>query len=403
MNESRGRISCLLRGLAAGGLAAMASLAMAQEVPPPPAFPAPPPDFPAATEQVQAPPPPPEFLPPPPAAPVQAPPPPFGDPSFQAAAPSGQSPRQTLKRLFAGTLATVAQTTGTTLLVGLTQVITGGLTDWFSRKLKVQPGTVPGMVPDAQAFPPAPAFPPPPPGTPAPPPEFLPPPPVFADSQQVAPPEFANAPPPPQFFDAQTGAVTAPDPAFAAALAAPADSTAVFAGLAYEVHAVGPNGATMPVNPATHEFRTGDRFVVFYRPTLPGQMDVINVNPAGQRTQIDRVDLAAGQLAQLGPYEFAALTGDEQLKLVLSPCQTPALMAATRDIINVSAAPVSTPEFSLAGCSPVTRSIRDVQTRDIRKVAVEGTTGFALDPVSAAEFSSGQVTPREVTISFRHR
>jgi hypothetical protein len=44
-----------------------------------------------------------------------------------------------------------------------------------------------------------------------------------------------------------------------------------------------------------------------------------------------------------------------------------------------------------------------VQTRDIRKVAVEGMTGFALDPVSAAEFSSGQVTPREVTISFRHR
>ncbi|MEX2148653.1 MAG: hypothetical protein WD793_00420 [Steroidobacteraceae bacterium] len=384
MNESRGWISCLLRALAAGTLAATASLALAQEVPPPPAFPAPPPEFPAAptTDPVQAPPPPPEFLPPA-SVPGQAQPPQFGDPAFQTGTSPDQSPRQTLKRLFAGTLATVAQSTGTTLLVGLTQLITGGLTDWFSRKLKVQPGTVPGMVPDAQAFPAAPAFPPPPQGAPP-------------------PPEFASAPPP-QFFDAQTGAETTPDPAFAAVLDAPADSTAVFAGLAYEVHAVGPNGAMAPVNPATHEFRTGDRFVVFYRPTLPGQMDVINVNPAGQRTQIDRVDLAAGQLAQLGPYEFAALTGDEQLKLVLSPCQTPALMATTRDIINVSAAPDSTPEFSLAGCSPVTRSIREVQTRDIRKVAVEGTTGFALDPVSAAEFSSGQVTPREVTISFRHR
>lgn len=386
MNDSRGRISCLLRVLAAGGLAATAMLAMAQDLPPPPVFPAPPPEFPA----------------PPTPDTVQAPPPPFGDPAFPAAAPAEQPPRQTLKRLFAGTLATVAQTTGTTLLVGLTQVITGGLTDWFSRKLKVQPGAMPGTVPDAQAFPPAPSFPPPPQGSPPPPPEFLPPPPVFADAQQTAPPEFTSAPPP-QFFDARTGAMTAPDPNFAAAMAAPADSTAVFAGLAYEVHAIGPDGATAPVNPATHEFRTGDRFVVFYRPTLPGQMDVINVNPAGQRAQIDRVDLAAGQLAQLGPYEFAALTGDEQLKLVMSPCQTPALMAATRDIINVSAAPAAAPEFSLAGCSPVTRSIRGVQTRDIRKVAVEGTTGFALDPVSAAEFSSGQVTPREVTIFFRHR
>jgi hypothetical protein len=75
-------------------------------------------------------------------------------------------------------------------------------------------------------------------------------------------------------------------------------------------------------------------------------------------------------------------------------------MAATRDIVNVANAPPAAPSFNLAGCSPATRSIREVRTRDIRKVAVEGTTGFALDAVSPAEFSSGQVTPREVTIRF---
>ena len=388
MNAGRGRKTGS-RLLTAGALSVAVSMALAQELPPPPVFPPATPEQPAP---VQA---------PPPAFP-QAPPPQFGDPTLQAVPPPGQSARQTFKKLFAGTLATVAHTTGTTLLVGLTQVITGGLTDWFGRKLKVQPGVAP-----AQALPP-PAFPPTPEATPAFGAPALPPPPVFA-GQQAPPPAFGSPtlPPPPQFFDAQTGSVTTPDPVFATALAAPGDSTAVFAGLAFEVHAVGAGGVTTPVNPATHEFRSGDRFVVFYRPTLPGQMDVININAAGVRSQIDRVDLAAGQLAQLGPYEFAALKGDEQLKLVLSPCQTPALLAATRDIVNVSAtaapAPAAAPTFNLAGCTPATRSIRDVQTRDIRKVAVEGTTGFALDPVSATEFSSGQVTPREVTITFRHR
>jgi len=39
---------------------------------------------------------------------------------------------------------------------------------------------------------------------------------------------------------------------------------------------------------------------------------------------------------------------------------------------------------------------------NIRKVGVEGSTSFALDPVSASELSSGQIAPREVTISFHH-
>lgn len=358
--------------IGAGALAAFCGIAAAQD-PPPPVF----------TPQPAQAPPPPVFAPPPdPAAPPvfapqPQPVPQFFDPNAQPGAPI-ESPKQTMKRMFAGTLATLTQTAGTVILGGLTQAIAGGLTSWFSRRPKSQPD----VAAVAQAAPP---------------------PPVFAAPVEPAPavaPAFVAAP---QFFDTQTGAVTAPDPVFAQALAAPVAGNEIFAGLAYEVHAVVAGGGTVPVNPATHEFRTGDRFLVFYRPTLPGQMDVFNINPAGVQSQIDRVDLAAGQLAQLGPYEFAAMTGDEQLRLVLSPCSTPELLATTRDIVNVSTAVPSAPAFNLAGCSPATRSIREVRTRDIRKVAVEGATGFALDPVSATEFSTGQVTPREVTIRFRHR
>jgi len=362
-------------------LIAFGSTAAAQD-PPPPVF-APQPD--SAPAPVFAPQPqpaaPPVFAPQPEAA-AQ---PQFFDPNAQAQPQPGapiESPKQTLKRMFAGTLATLTQSVGSTVLVGLTEAITGGLTSWFSHRRQKKADAAALAAANVPAAAATPTF--------APPPTF------------ESPPAFAPAPAP-QFFDTQTGAVTTPDPVFAQAFAAPAADDALFAGLAFEVHAVLPGGATAPVNPATHEFRTGDRFVLFYRPTLPGQMDVYNINPAGQQSHIDRADLAAGQLAQLGPYEFAAMTGDEQLRLVLSPCSSPELMAATRDIVNVSAAALTAPSFSLAGCSPQTRSVREHRTRDIRKVAVEGTTAFALDPVSAAEFSSGQVTPREVTILFRHR
>lgn len=371
-HRDRGRLcNCIMAAL----LIAFGSAATAQD-PLPPVL-APPPVF-APQPQPAAPP---VFVP----QPEPAPQPQFFDPGAQAQPQPGtpiESPKQTLKRMFAGTLATLTQSVGSTVLVGLTEAITGGLTSWFShrRQKQADAGTVAAA--DAPAVPATPAF--------VPPPTFAP------------PPAFASAPVP-QFFDTQTGAATTPDPVFAQAFAAPVADNALFAGLAFEVHAVLPGGGTAPVNPATHEFRTGDRFVVFYRPTMPGQMDVFNINPAGQQSHIDRVDLAAGQLAQLGPYEFAAMTGDEQLRLVLSPCSTPELLAATRDIVNVSAVALTAPSFSLAGCSPQTRSVREHRTRDIRKVAVEGTTAFALDPVSATEFSSGQVTPREVTIRFRHR
>jgi hypothetical protein len=208
--------------------------------------------------------------------------------------------------------------------------------------------------------------------------------------------------PPPQVYDAHTGQMTS---AVGTVYAMPAAAATgqVYAGVAYEVHAVGPNGSSMPINPATYVFRTGDRFVVYYRPSLPGRMDVYNVNPSGQQTRIESVDMAAGQLATLGPYEFSAATGDESLRIVLAPCSTPQLLVATRDIVNVSGSAAPTAGVSLGNCgAPTPRGVK-VNTRDIKKVALDGNTSFALDPVSHQELASGQVTAREVSIVFHHR
>jgi hypothetical protein len=57
----------------------------------------------------------------------------------------------------------------------------------------------------------------------------------------------------------------------------------------------------------------------------------------------------------------------------------------------------------LGSCGAPTPRGVDVQTRDIEKVGVEGTTSFALDPISPQELSSGQVTPRQAIIVFHHR
>jgi hypothetical protein len=159
----------------------------------------------------------------------------------------------------------------------------------------------------------------------------------------------------------------------------------------------------MLVDPAVHEFRSGERFVVFFRPSMPGRMDIYNINPVGQQTLIDVQELAAGQLTRLGPYEFTATTGDEQLRLVMQPCSTPQLVAATRDIVRVPDTVPAEAGMQLQACNvSVTRSVRAVPTRDIRKVTEEGGTQFALDLLSAEELATGQVAPREVTIRFRH-
>ncbi len=373
---------------------------------------------------------------------------PYSQPIQTPAAPA-KPPPPSIRELFASTLAAVATAGGSALTVGLTQAISGGLTAWFNRKLKVEPNTAaPGYPPGygsgqtppyaaaQQPYPPAQQYPPAqdpyaqdpyaqdpyaqqgyPPQSTYPSPQdagmqpAYPAQPDYGATQGYPPAQQYPAPaevqpyPSPhataQYYDAYSGATAEPDPAFAAA-ASDAGSDGLFAGLAFEVHAVNPGGASFPVDPSSHVFRTGDRFVVYFRTTLPGRMDIYNINPAGQQSLIDSSQIAAGQLARLGPYEFTAITGNEQLRLVLQPCSTPSLVAATRDIVRV-AEPAEGPGLGLAGCGPVTRSASAPRTRDIRKVVLDGTTGFALDPVSQQEQSSGRLEAREVTIVFRHR
>ena len=141
---------------------------------------------------------------------------------------------------------------------------------------------------------------------------------------------------------------------------------------------------------------------MYYRPALPGRVDVFNVNAAGQNSQIDNVNVAAGELVTLGPYEFANLTGEETLILRQSACVTPTQFAPTRDIVKAADGAMNGPQF--ASCSDVvTRGIKPTKVRDIKKVSMEGGTSFALDPVSANEMSSGQYAPRQVTITLHHR
>lgn len=340
-------------------------------------------------------------------APVYAPPvyAPAVQPAFSATVYGADDRKGRMRQFFANTLATVIQGSGVPTAAGLSDVLVGGIADWFDRrkqrkqqrKLAAQGQVAPnyqGATPVTDSA--APVYAPP------------------AASDPVA--QFASV----QFYDTQTGAAAAP-PAYAAsfaptyapsgtdAAAAPAYASAatttggeLFAGIAYEIHALRPDGSAVPVNPATYEFHTGDQFVVMYRPTLPGRMRVVNVNPAGRETEIDSVEVAAGQLLRLGPYRFENMQGDESLRFVITPCSNPALLTATRDIVKVDAGLGTA--LNLGNCAnALTRSIRGPRTRDIRKVAVEGNTGFAFDPVSQQELASGELAPRELTVMFRHR
>jgi hypothetical protein len=175
-----------------------------------------------------------------------------------------------------------------------------------------------------------------------------------------------------------------------------------FAGLAYEVRAVDANGSSTIVDATSHVFRSGDRFMLFVRPSLPGQMEIYNINPAGKQTRIDSAQMAAGQLSSLGPYEFAAGPGDEALRLVLAACSSPALLAATRDIVKVSAAPpMAKGGIHLGECGDKGTSIPVMHS--ISNVTMDGSTSFALDPVSTGEIASGSLAPREVMVVFHHR
>lgn len=229
-----------------------------------------------------------------------------------------------------------------------------------------------------------------------------------AASAFPAPAQSASAYPataPTQVYDARTGQLVPADANPYATRGLASEST-LYAGIAYEVHTLAADGTyATPVNTATYDFHTGDKFMVYYRPSLPGHMEIYNINASGKQTLIDSSIMPAGEMVALGPYQFTNDSGEESLRLVLSPCSTPQLLTATRDIVKVDAPTGSSSGIAaqLGSCgTPGARGL-DVQTRDIEKVGVEGTTSFALDPVSSAELKSGQVTPRQMTIVFHHR
>lgn len=185
--------------------------------------------------------------------------------------------------------------------------------------------------------------------------------------------------------------------------AAPASDGGMFAGIAYQVSLLGAGGMRTLVDPAQRPFATGERFEVAYRPNFPGIVEVYNIDSTGKEERIDRVQLAAVELSTLGPYEFVNVKGDEILRIVLRPCagsMADRAGTASRGIAKVQVrAEVAA---VLQACdAPPAKTL--VATRSIVKVANEGGTNFALDPVSKTEIDSGQVAPREVRIRFVHQ
>ncbi|MEO8016332.1 MAG: hypothetical protein ABI769_00835 [Pseudomonadota bacterium] len=332
----------------------------------------------------------------------------YPPPSGMVSAPS---PKQTMRSQFAASLLQVVQSTGSGAMVVVADGLTGALRDWFDRRrMKQARSAVAGYAPaqpnmggyaaptsmpvpyDPNAVPYGGQFP-------------------GADGS-LGGPQVSQPNPAWQSPDAgqgmgqgmgQTGIPDTNSAGYDVGGGAQTNKSQMYAGIAYEIHLLGANGATTAVDPASYYFRTGDRFRVYYRPALPGQVDVFNVNAAGQNAHIDTINVAAGELASLGPYEFANLTGEETLILRLSACVTPSLLGYTRDIIKSSDTPMtSAPQIASCG-DVVTRGIKLPPTRDIRKVSVEDGTSFALDPISNSEMSSGQFAPRQVTITLHHR
>jgi hypothetical protein len=214
--------------------------------------------------------------------------------------------------------------------------------------------------------------------------------------------QWFQAKPQPPRAPEPTPAAEPPRTAEATHAAQPAHEPAVQpqAGVAYEVHALAADGSARAVDPASHVFRTGDRFQVHYRPSLPGQVRVVNTDPRGRESGIDEVRVAAGELATLGPYRFEDGPGRETLTLRLQPCSTAAMAASTRRIVKAEGARPATAPVRLAACgdaaSPGSRA------RTIAKVATDGRTRFALEPLSAQELRSGVAQPRQVQIVLRH-
>jgi hypothetical protein len=331
-----------------------------------------------------------------------------------------------MRALFAQSLASVAQSTGTAAVVAVAEGLTGALQSWFDNRRQRKgangalgnnyypPNAAPAPAPVTNYPNDAPMAPQ---GYPAPSPDaggY----PTSGDPNAYPGSNGYPTPGDPNAYPSSNGYPTpATDPYLPTQGGYPTPTPAstpgqLYAGVAYEIHLLQPNGATAPVDPTTYTFRTGDQFSVYYRPSLPGRVDVFNINAAGQNAQIDSSIVAAGELASLGPYQFTELQGEETLILKLSPCATQATYAMTRNIVKVQGAP----GYGQAGNAPndplgfdncnntSTRGLKSKpKTRDIRKVSVEGGTSFALDPISPDELGGGDMAPRQVTITLHHR
>jgi hypothetical protein len=258
------------------------------------------------------------------------------------------------RELFAQTLSTVLQGTLSAASMGLTQLLVGKISAWFSRS---------GDGGGSSASPAAPGH-----------------------------AGFAN--------DAAAGSAVPTGYSYD-------PNQIVHAGLAYEIHLLTPGGGARAVDPQSHIFATGDRFLLLLRPSLPGWIDVSNIDPAGRERTLDSRKMAGAELLTLGPYEFVDVKGTDVLRLVVSPCATPNLIAQTRSIVRAeptvehgqaeSGVPISV-------CADArTRSAVEVKTRTIVAVESDGGTSFALDPLRVAELGSGELQPREVLIALQHR
>ncbi len=87
-------------------------------------------------------------------------------------------------------------------------------------------------------------------------------------------------------------------------------------------------GAATGIQPVTAGFRTGDRIKLKVLPTFDGLLVIENINPQGKRVQIfppsasDVVSVKAGAeilvpMAKDDYFEFAGVTGDEQLVITI--------------------------------------------------------------------------------------
>jgi len=314
-----------------------------------------------------------------------------------------------MRALFAQSLAQVAQTTGSAAVVMMADGLTGALKGWFDnrRQRKNTNGALGNTY--GQNTAPAPNYQPAPSST-----QSYPVPATDANGYPL--PNDTNGYPPANPGGA-TGGYPADNPysstdSYGTPPAGDSNSTPpqLYAGVAYEIHLLQRDGQEFSVDPATYTFHTGEQFRVYYRPSLPGRVDVFNINAAGQQSQIDSSIVAAGDLASLGPYEFTLLQGEETLILKLTPCATPATYAVTRNIVkaqNTNGAPDYQANNSLGfdSCSNTsTRGLKNrPKTRDITKVSNEGGTSFALDPIGANELGSGDMAPRQITITLHHR